>query len=50
MKKMQKCITPRKPAPLLGLSFDAPTNNHAHKKSVPAVWNAALDVWMDLLP
>ena len=50
MHKTNKCITPRKPAPLLGFGFDAATNNHAHKKSVPAVWDAALDVWMDLLP
>jgi len=32
MKKMQKGITPRKPAPLLGFGFDVTTNNHAHKK------------------
>lgn len=32
MKKMQKGITPRKPAPLLGFCFDVTTNNRAHKK------------------
>ena len=32
MKKMQKSITPRKPAPLLGFGFDVTTNNRTHKK------------------
>lgn len=43
MKKMQKCITPRKLAPLLGFGFDVTTNNHAHKKSAPAICGADLD-------
>jgi len=32
MKKMQKCITPLQPSPLLGFCFDVTTNNRAHKK------------------
>ena len=44
MKKMQKSITPRKPAPLLGFGFDVTTNNHAHKKTLPTFWGAALGV------
>lgn len=50
MKKMQKGITPRKPAPLLGFGFDVTTNNHAHKKTVTAICDAALDVQMDWRP
>lgn len=50
MKKMQKGITPRKPAPLLGFCFDVTTNNHTHKKSVPAICDTAMDVWRDLRP
>ena len=44
MHKTNKSITPRKPAPLLGFGFDVTTNNHAHKKTVTAICDAALDV------
>lgn len=44
MKKTNNRITPRKPAPLLGFGFDVTTNNHAHKKTVTAICDAALDV------
>ena len=44
MHKTNKCITPRKPAPLLGFGFDVATNNHAHKKSTPSICGADLDV------
>lgn len=50
MKKMQKRITPRKPAPLLGFGFDVTTNNHTHKKSVQEICDSALDVQIDWRP